>query len=507
MNLYDRFRQRFPDAPAAVFLETEAGATLSWSELDDQTACMQAELALRGVRPGDRVVLQVEKSAAVVGLYLACLRRGAICVPLNPAYTDAEVAFFLRDAAPRLFVCDPARRGALEPRAREAGVAEVLDLDAAGEGSFAGWRRRAADASITPRAPQDVAAILYTSGTTGRPKGAMLTHGNLAANAEALATLWRMRGDDVLLHALPLFHAHGLFVALHCTLFAGARLLLLPRFEAERVAALLLRATVYMGVPTHYLRLLALPGFGRETCAGMRLFVSGSAPLLAATHREFAARTGHEILERYGMTEALMITSNSYEERIPGSVGFALPGVELRVVDGSGRPLPAGEIGVLEIRGPSVFAGYWGMPEKTREEIHPDGFFSSGDLGRIAADGRVTLVGRAKDLVISGGFNVYPAEVEAALDALPGVAESAVIGLAHPDLGEGVTAVVVSDGSFALDEVAIRRGLEGRLARFKHPKRVFFVESLPRNAMGKVQKAALRERFGAAYAEGPDVRE
>jgi malonyl-CoA/methylmalonyl-CoA synthetase len=352
-----------------------------------------------------------------------------------------------------------------------------------------------------------VAAILYTSGTTGRPKGAMLTHGNLAANVEALAALWRMRRNDALLHALPLFHAHGLFVALHCALFAGARLLLLPRFAAEPVAALLSRATVYMGVPTHYLRLLALPAFGRESCAGMRLFVSGSAPLLAATHREFTARTGHEILERYGMTEALMITSNPYDARIPGSVGFALPGVELRVVDASGRALPAGEIGVLEIRGPSVFAGYWGMPEKTREEIHPDGFFVSGDLACIAADGRVTLVGRAKDLVISGGLNVYPAEVEAALDALPGVAESAVIGLAHPDLGEGVTAVVVGDGSLPLDEAAIRRGLEGRLARFKHPKRVFFVESLPRNAMGKVQKTALRERFGAAYVAVSDVRE
>ncbi len=507
MNLYDLFRRRFPGDPRAVFLEREHGATLSYGELDARTARMQAELVARGVRPGDRVVLQVEKSADVVGLYLACLRRGAICVPLNPAYTDAEMAFFLRDAAPRLFVCDPARRAALDPTAREAGVAEVLDLDAAGEGSFAGWRGRAADPAVATRAPGDVAAILYTSGTTGRPKGAMLTHGNLAANAEALSTLWRMRREDVLLHALPLFHAHGLFVALHCALYAGARLLFLPRFEAERVAGLLPRATLYMGVPTHTLRLLALPGFGRETCAGMRLFVSGSAPLLAATHREFAARTGHAILERYGMTEALMITSNPYQERIPGSVGFALPGVELRVVDGSGRVLPCGEIGVLEIRGPSIFAGYWGMPEKTREEIQPDGFFVSGDLARIAADGRVTLVGRAKDLVISGGLNVYPAEVEAALDALPGVGESTVIGLSHPDLGEGVTAVVVPDGSLPLSEAAIRVGLEGRLARFKHPKRVFFVDALPRNAMGKVQKAALRERFRSAYAGSADVRE
>jgi malonyl-CoA/methylmalonyl-CoA synthetase len=506
VNLYARFRSRFPADADAVFLEPLRGEALSYASLDAATARLQAELTAQGVGAGDRVAVQVDKSATAALLYLACLRRGAIFVPLNPAYTDAEVGFFLRDAAPRLFVCDPARRAAQQALAREAGVACVHDLDAEGGGSLAAWRARAPDPGVAERAPGDVAAILYTSGTTGRPKGAMLTHANLASNVEALATLWRFAPRDVLLHALPLFHAHGLFVALHCALYAGAKLLFLPRFDAAQVAALLPRATVFMGVPTHYVRLLALPDLA-EACGSMRLFVSGSAPLSAATHREFAERTGHAILERYGMTEALMITSNAYDERVPGSVGRALPGVELRIVDGSGRALPPGETGTLEIRGPNVFAGYWRMPEKTREEIHPDGFFASGDLARIDADGRVTLVGRARDLVISGGLNVYPAEVEAALDQLPGVAESAVIGVAHPDFGEGVTAVVVPDGSRPLDEDAIRAGLEGRLARFKHPKRVFFVRELPRNTMGKVQKGALRERFADAYTDAGGVRE
>jgi malonyl-CoA/methylmalonyl-CoA synthetase len=499
VNLYARLRAGFPSDPAAPCLEPLDGPGLSYAELDLASARVAAELAARGVGPGDRVALQVEKSAEAVLCYLACLRRGAVCVPLNPAYTDAETAFLLRDAAPRLYVCDPARRGALEPAAREAGVAELATLGADGAGTLDAWRARAPLAEIAQSRGSDVAAILYTSGTTGRPKGAMLTHANLAANAQALVALWRFSADDVLLHALPIFHAHGLFVALHCALLSGCRLLFLPRFDAERVASLLPRATVFMGVPTHYTRLLALPGSLRERCRGMRLFVSGSAPLSAAAHREFSAATGHAILERYGMTEALMITSNPYDERVPGSVGMALPGVLLRVVDAEGRALPPGETGRLELRGPSVFAGYWRLPEKTREEILPDGFFRSGDLARIAPDGRVTLVGRARDLVISGGLNVYPAEVEAALDALPGVAESAVIGVAHPDFGEGVAAVVVADGSRALDEAGVRAGLEACLARFKHPRRVFFVDALPRNAMGKVEKAALRERYRDAF--------
>ena len=507
MNLYDLFRSRFPDDPHALFLERPDGPPLAYAELDAATARMAAELAARGVAPGDRVAVQVEKSPEALLLYLACLRRGAIFVPLNPAYTDAETAFLLRDAAPRLFVCDPARQDAHGPSVREAEVAEVATLDAAGRGSLDAWRTRAPDASVAASSGSDVAAILYTSGTTGRPKGAMLTHANLAANAEALALLWRFERGDALLHALPIFHAHGLFVALHCALLAGCKVLFLARFDAERVAALLPRATVFMGVPTHYARLLALPGFGRDACRGMRLFVSGSAPLTAAAHREFEARTGCAILERYGMTETLMITSNTWEDRVAGRVGWPLPGVELRVVDDARRAVPAGETGALEVRGPSVFAGYWRLPEKTREDLLPDGFFRTGDLACIDAAGCVTLVGRARDLVISGGLNVYPAEVEEALDALPGVAESAVIGVAHPDLGEAVTAVVAPDGSRALDEAAIRAALGDRLARFKHPKRVFFVDALPRNAMGKVQKAQLRERFGDVYAPRAGVRE
>jgi malonyl-CoA/methylmalonyl-CoA synthetase len=490
-NLYALFRSRFPDDPHALFLERPDGSPITYAELDLATARMSAELAARGVAPGDRVALQVEKSPEALLVYLACLRRGAIFVPLNPAYTDAETAFLLADAEPRLFVCDPARQPAHE---------NVATLDAAGRGSLDAWRERAPDASVAARAGSDVAAILYTSGTTGRPKGAMLTHRNLAANAEALVRLWRFERGDALLHALPIFHAHGLFVALHCALLAGCRVIFLARFDAERVAALLPRATVFMGVPTHYARLLALAGFGRDACRGMRLFVSGSAPLTAAAHREFAARTGQAILERYGMTETLMITSNTWEDRNPGKVGWPLPGVELRVVDEARRAVPEGSTGALEVRGPSVFAGYWRLPEKTREDLLPDGFFRTGDLACIDAAGCVTLVGRARDLVISGGLNVYPAEVEEALDALPGVAESAVIGVAHPDLGEAVTAVVATDGSRALDESAIRAGLADRLARFKLPKRVFFVDALPRNAMGKVQKAALRERFGDAFA-------
>ncbi|HEX5068399.1 MAG TPA: AMP-binding protein [Myxococcota bacterium] len=499
MNLYALFRSRFPADPAATFLEREDGPPLTYAELDAATARMAAELAARGVARGDRVAVQVEKSAEAVLVYLACLRRGAIFVPLNPAYTDAETAYLLSDAEPRLFVCDPARQPAQGP--------DVATLDAAGRGSLDAWRERAPDAAIAESAGSDVAAILYTSGTTGRPKGAMLTHRNLAANAEALVALWRFERGDALLHALPIFHAHGLFVALHCALLAGCRVIFLARFDAARVAALLPRATVFMGVPTHYARLLGLADFGREACRGMRLFVSGSAPLTAAAHREFAERTGHAILERYGMTETVMITSNTWEDRHPGKVGWPLPGVELRVVDDARRALPSGETGALEVRGPSVFAGYWRLPEKTREDLLPDGFFRTGDLACIDANGCVTLVGRARDLVISGGLNVYPAEVEQALDALPGVAESAVIGVAHPDLGEAVTAVVAPDGSRALDESAIRAALGDRLARFKHPKRVFFVDALPRNAMGKVQKAQLRERFGDVYAPRAGVRE
>jgi malonyl-CoA/methylmalonyl-CoA synthetase len=507
-NLYALLRARFPDAPDAVCLEpvadTEGAVSappLTYAALDEETARVQAVLAAHGVGAGDRVVVQVEKSVRAIVFYLACLRRGAIYVPLNTAYTAAEVAYFLADAAPTVLVCDPARAAALAPAARSAGVAHVLTLDAAGAGSLADAGRVASDPTVAASAPDDVAAILYTSGTTGRAKGAMLTHANLAANARALHQAWRWQPGDVLLHALPIFHAHGLFVALHCALLNASPILLLARFDAARVLALLARATVFMGVPTHYTRLLAAPALDRAACARMRLFVSGSAPLLAATQRAFTTRTGHEILERYGMTETGMITSNPYDgPRVLGSVGAALAGVETRIVAADGRGCAPDEPGVLEVRGPNVFRGYWRQPERTRAEFRADGFFVTGDLATMAADGRVTLVGRARDLIISGGLNVHPREVEAALDALPGVRESAVIGVPHPDLGEGVTAVVVPDGSQAVTAADVRAALAGRLAGFKQPKQVFVIEALPRNAMGKVQKSMLRTRFAGAYA-------
>ena len=501
-SLFALFRACAPADPAAVFLEPPAGAPVTWADVESETGRLQALLARLGVARGDRVLAQVEKSPAAVLLYLACLRSGAVFVPLNTAYTAPEVAFFMEDAAPRVVVCDPARRDELTPAARCAGVAHVLTLDARGEGTLAAARDLPPAADPVPCGAGDVAAILYTSGTTGRAKGAMLTHGNLAANACALHAAWRWAPGDVLLHALPVFHAHGLFVALHCALLNGSRVLFLTRFDAAAVLDLLARATVYMGVPTHYTRLLALPGLDRAACRGMRLFLSGSAPLPAATHRAFAARTGHAILERYGMTETGMITSNPYDgPRVAGSVGYALPGVAVRVAGPDGAELPRGATGVLEVRGPNVFPGYWRMPERTREDFRPDGFFVTGDLAVMADDGRVTLVGRARDLVISGGYNVYPKEVEDVLDAVPGVRESAVIGLPHADLGEAVTAVIVPDGSRALGEGDVRAALAGRLARFKQPRRVHFVDALPRNAMGKVRKDELRARFAATYDE------
>jgi malonyl-CoA/methylmalonyl-CoA synthetase len=500
-NLFDLFRAHFPDDADAVCLEVAGDRSRSWAALDAETARLQALLARLGVAAGDRVVAQVEKSPEAVLLYLACLRRGAVYVPLNTAYTRDEVGYVLADAEPHLLVCDPGRETELAAPARHAGVAHLQSLDAGGGGTLAAYREEPRDEAVTPRDAGDLAALLYTSGTTGRPKGAMLSHGNLAANARTLVEIWRWRPDDVLLHALPLFHAHGLFVALHCALLGGSRLLLLPKFDAARVVTLLRQTTVYMGVPTHYTRLIEVPALDAETCRGMRLFVSGSAPLLARTHRDFEARTGHRILERYGMTEALMIASNPYDgARVPGSVGFPLPGVEARVIDSEGRSAAPGAPGELEIRGPSIFSGYWRLAEKTRDEFRGDGWFRTGDIAAIAADGRITLVGRQKDLVISGGLNVYPAEVEAAVDAVEGVRESAVIGVPHPDLGEGVTAVVVRDGSRELSEETLRAALGAGLARFKHPKRVFFVDALPRNTMGKVQKSALRERFANAYS-------
>src|SRR6266849_5058626 len=403
---------------------------------------------------------------------------------------------------PKGVVCDPNKRAGIEAVAQKCGVAAVETLDAAGRGSLGAAAAGApADFADVPRKQTDLAAILYTSGTTGRFKGAMMTHRNLASNATTLARAWHFSGRDVLLHALPMYHTHGLFVATNVTMIAGGSMLFLPRFDADEVLRLLPKATAMMGVPTFYVRLLQHPDLDRARCAHMRLFISGSAPLLAETQREFLARTGHAILERYGMTETGMNTSNPYDgERIAGSVGLPLPGVELRVADpATGKVLPPGEVGVIEIRGPNVFAGYWRMPDKTAAEFH-DGFFVSGDLGIIDARGYVHIVGRGKDLVITGGFNVYPQEIETAIDALPGVVESAVIGVPHPDLGEGVTAVVVKDQAASISEQSILAALEGRLAKFKLPKRVIFVEDFPRNAMGKLQKNILHDRYAGIYA-------
>jgi malonyl-CoA/methylmalonyl-CoA synthetase len=501
-NLYAMFRERFPADPDAVFLDSVDGRCLRYSEVSQRTGQMLTLLQQSDVAKGDRVVVQVDKSIEAVLLYLACLRSGAVYVPINMAYTQAEVAYFLQDATPKVFVCTPDKKEALTAVAAKAGVAAVLSLGPSGDGDLTdALLPLAASEQIIEVADDDLASILYTSGTTGRSKGAMLSHANLASNAQVLFDYWHWREDDVLLHALPIFHVHGLFVALHCALFGGSRVIFLPRFDADDLIAKLPESTVMMGVPTFYTRLLEHADFTRERCINMRLFISGSAPLLAETHREFEARTGHRILERYGMTETGMITSNPYgDERVAGTVGYALPGVSVRVADDQGTELPRGETGVLEITGPNVFQGYWQMPEKTAEEFRPDGWFITGDIAEMAEDGRVTIVGRAKDLIISGGFNVYPKEIESQIDALAGIRESAVIGAPHPDFGEGVVAVVVADGNGRVTEQSVVESLKDRLARFKQPKRVFIVDELPRNTMGKVQKNILRDTYKDCFA-------
>ena len=481
---------RLQDRP--FLLTPGGGCTWTYADLLARVDVMAAALAARGVRADERVLVQVDKSPDNVALYLAVLKLGAVYVPINTGYTEQEVAYFLADAEPRVFV---ARTDHAPPRSGT----EILTLTTDGGGSLLSGPAETPVVETVPRKPQDLAAILYTSGTTGRSKGAMLTHANLASNAQTLIDYWGWQDDDVLLHALPIFHVHGLFVALHCVLLTGTAMVFLPSFDAQTVAKELTRATVLMGVPTFYTRLLALEGFGRPDVTAVRLFISGSAPLTTQTFEAFEARTGQRILERYGMSETLMNTSNPLNgERVAGTVGFALPGVAVRICDDEGRELPAGETGGIEVRGPNVFAGYWRMPEKTAQEFRPDGFFVTGDLGFRDADGRVTIVGRAKDLVISGGYNVYPKEVETVLDELPGVTESAVIGVPHPDFGEAVVAVVVPTGP-AVEEAAVTAALAERLARFKQPKRVMNVDTLPRNAMGKVQKNELRLRFATLF--------
>ena len=479
------------DAP---FLRLEDGTAWSHAAFAARAGRLAAVLADRGLQPGDRVAMQVAKQPDALTLYAACLHGGFVVLPLNTAYTPAELDHFLGDSEAAILVTDPDPAEALRDCARRAGARAVPleDLMADAEG--------AAVPAPATRREDDLAAILYTSGTTGRSKGAMLTHANLVSNARALAEAWRWSADDVLIHALPVFHTHGLFVATNVTLAAGASMAFLPRFDPDAIMAAMPGATAMMGVPTFYVRLLDDPRLTSEAVAHMRLFVSGSAPLLAETHRRWEARTGHRILERYGMTETNMNTSNPYEgERRPGTVGMPLPGVEVRVTDGDRAPLPPGETGGIEVRGPNVFRGYWKMPDKTAEELDAEGWFLTGDLGVFSDDGYLSIVGRAKDLVISGGYNVYPVEVEAALDDLPGVAESAVIGVPHPDMGEAVMAVVVPEAGASVEAETLRAALADRLARFKQPRAVEVVDALPRNAMGKVQKAELRRRFAGAF--------
>ncbi len=489
--------------PAATFIETPDGRKITSADAIERSGRIANALVKRGVVPGDRVAVQVEKSADAIMLYLACLRAGAAYLPLNTGYTLAELEYFIGDAEPRVVVCAPEKQSALAPVAHKLGVAAVETLGTNADGTLLDLAKSQSSAfADVPRAGDDLAAILYTSGTTGRSKGAMLTHDNLASNAHALLTTWKFTANDVLLHALPIFHTHGLFVATNLILLSGASMIFMPKFDPDEIFRFMPRATTMMGVPTFYVRLLQDKRLTPETTKHMRLFIAGSAPLLAETHREWKAATGHAILERYGMTETNMLTSNPYEgERVPGSVGFPLPGVELRIADPeTGAPIPDGDVGMIEVKGPNVFKGYWRMPEKTKAEFRDDGFFITGDLGKIGPDGYVYIVGRGKDLVISGGYNVYPKEIETEIDAIPGVIESAVIGCPHKDFGEGVTAVIVKQPGAALDDRGVQKALDGRLAKFKLPKAVMFVDALPRNTMGKVLKNELRERYKDIYA-------
>jgi malonyl-CoA/methylmalonyl-CoA synthetase len=501
-NLFQVFRDEFPANLAKAFLSEFNGGTITYRDLIETTGRMASRLSELGLRPGDRLALQVEKSAEALMLYLATLRVGAVLLPLNPAYTLNEVKYFIEDAEPTLLVCRPQDEVQMQELTDAVGMAPPVSLGLRGEGSLlANLLVQSPDFHDAVRERDDLAAILYTSGTTGRSKGAMLTHDNLRSNAETLKTIWRFTSGDRLIHALPIFHTHGLFVATNVVLTAGAELLFLPKFDVPEILHWMPRATVLMGVPTFYSRLLSSPEFGEGVAAKMRLFISGSAPLSADTHREFLSRTGQAILERYGMTETNMNTSNPYGgERVPGSVGFPLPDVELRIADAETGVVLESGVGVIEVRGPNVFKGYWRRPEKTAEDFRSDGFFVTGDLGYRDDRGYVFIVGREKDLIISGGLNIYPAEIETVLDGLPAVSESAVIGVPHADLGEAVVAVVTLRAEAPASESEIVTQLADQLARFKQPRRILFVDALPRNTMAKIQKKELRERFSNLFA-------
>jgi malonyl-CoA/methylmalonyl-CoA synthetase len=482
-NLYALLADRFSATPDAVALELDDGTCYRYADLDAESARYANLLVSLGLKPGDRVCAQVEKGVRAVFLYLGCLRAGLAYLPLNTAYQEAEIRYFVGDAQPSAAFCAPGARGFDD-------VPHRLDLAAA---------QTASTSFLTVDSkPDDLACLVYTSGTTGRAKGAMVTHGNLTSNALALHDAWKFRPGDVLLHTLPLFHVHGLFVALHTALLNASRILFLARFDARPVLERLPRATVFMGVPTYYVRLLGDAALDEGLCKRMRLFVSGSAPLLPETFAEFKRRTGHAILERYGMTETGMNTSNPYDgERRPGTVGGPLPGVSVRVAGSDDCALPAGEIGGIQVRGPNVMPGYWRLPGRHAEDFSVDGYFRTGDLGRFDAEGYLSIVGREKDLVISGGYNVYPKEIEMLVDEIPGVAESAAFGVPHADLGEALTVAIVQRPGGALTDVEVIAYVKSRLANFKVPKRVVFVAELPRNAMGKVLKNSLRSTYSA----------
>ena len=495
-NLYALLKERFNPRFDQVFLQSPGGSSWTYGEMDSLCARFARAFLDMGVAAGDRIVVQVDKSPAAVAVYLACLRIGAVYVPLNTSYTANEVEFFLTDATPAVFIHAPERVKEYQPLVGKAGIRHSCMLGTSGDVHL--WsevKDLAGYDDILEATESDIAAMLYTSGTTGRPKGAMLSHGNLSSNALTLHDYWGFVPEDVLIHALPVYHVHGLFVALHCAMLSGCRVIFLPRFDTGLTRTCLPEATVMMGVPTYYTRLLADAGFDASICGNMRVFISGSAPLSPQTFEEFEQRIGGKILERYGMTETGMIASNPLDgERIAGTVGFPLPGVEVRITGNEGKILPDGEIGNVEVRGANVFKGYWNRPELGREVFRDDGYFITGDLGHLE-NGRLTLAGRSKDLIISGGLNIYPGEIEHCLDDLPGIRESAVIGVPHHDFGEAVIAVVVADSSEALTEGQVKEGIKSNIAGFKQPKRVFIVDELPRNTMGKVEKNVLRERY------------
>jgi malonyl-CoA/methylmalonyl-CoA synthetase len=497
-NIYAIFAERFLRNPAQVCIETESGKTYTYADVESETAKIASLFASLGAHKGDRLAAQVEKSAEALFVYLAAVRAGLVYLPLNTAYQRGEMEYFLGDAQPAIIVCRPLAEEMISTLAQASGCKHVFTLDENGGGSLMHACRHSPTEFQSVQVDEtDLAAILYTSGTTGRSKGAMLSHKNLASNVRVLHNYWGFKADDVLLHTLPIFHIHGLFVAANLNLYNGSKMFFLRKFESSQAIDYIEKCTLFMGVPTYYVRLLTEQKFDKTLCRNMRLFVSGSAPLLPETFETFKQKTGHTILERYGMSETGMNTSNPLNaERKGGTVGLPLPGTSLRIADENNSALPAGEIGGIQVKGDNVFSGYWRMPEKTREEFTADGYFKTGDVGKVDEQGYVSIVGRSKDLVISGGYNVYPKEIEELIDAMPGVVESAVIGVPHPDFGEAVTAVVVKKKDAAeLTDVSIIQALKKEIANYKVPKKVFFVEDLPRNAMGKVQKNVLRSAY------------